>query len=249
MEGPEGATVPARPPPRTPEQLHEAEKQLRELTLPNFVTLLNAACGFLALVFALHDQPYNAAVCVWVSAFLDALDGRLARWTDSATLLGKELDSLADAITFVLVPAFLVYARSRSPDTFAACMAYVCAGIFRLARFNVTAAHQTRFFLGVPTTLAACAIAGTLFLDDTLPYVLSARSAATFLLAYLMISRWRFPTYKDASPPFMVVVLIVLASCIATLGPAVGGLLGIGAYFLINTAEFVVRLAQGGSLE
>lgn len=106
MEDSAGAATPARP--RTAEQLREDQKQLRELTLPNFVTLSNAACGFVSLVFALHGNPSSAAACVWVSAFLDALDGRLARWTDSATLLGKELDSLADAITFVLVPAFLV---------------------------------------------------------------------------------------------------------------------------------------------
>lgn len=245
MELPEGAAIP----PRTAEQLKEDQKQLRELTLPNFITLLNAACGFLALAFALHDQPYNAAACVWVSAFLDALDGRIARWTDSATLLGKELDSLADSITFVCVPAFLVYARSRTPDAFIACVVYVCAGIFRLARFNVTAAHQSRFFLGVPTTLAACAIAATLFIDDAITYVVPARSLATLVLAYLMISRWRFPTYKDASPVFMVSALAVLSVSIFVLGPAAGGFLLIGAYFVVNLIEFIIRLAQGGTLD
>lgn len=130
-----------------------------------------------------------------------------------------------------------------------ACIAYVCAGIFRLARFNVTAAHQSRFFLGVPTTLAACAVAGTLFLDDAPPAVLPARSAVMLLFAYLMVSRWRFPTYKDVSPPLIVVALASVTACVTFLGPAAGGLLLVGAYFFINTVEFVVRLVRGGAVE
>jgi CDP-diacylglycerol---serine O-phosphatidyltransferase len=223
----------------------EARKQLRELTLPNFITLGNAACGFLALALTLHDAPEQAALCIWMSAFLDALDGRVARWTDSATLLGKELDSLADAITFVVVPAFLVYARAPTTVAFLGCASYVCAGIFRLARFNVTASQQTEYFLGVPTTLAACtAAAGLLVLDS--PVVLQARAAGMLLLAYLMVSRWRFPTYKNASLLFIATVLAALAAAVTLLGYAGAGLLLTGSYFLANAVAFCIRIATKG---
>lgn len=188
--------------------------------LPNIFTLGNAFFGFCAMVLVAQKNPHAAAYCILLGASMDALDGRIARLTNSTSPLGMQLDSLSDAITFCVAPAFMMYLWDFSIANtlgFISSAIYLLAGIFRLARFNITSQLQTTYFLGLPTTLAACFLATTTL---SLP-VLDYPYLAEFLmvtLAYLMISRWRFPTFKQASKRRILLIVTTIGITIIMLG-------------------------------
>ena len=120
---------------------------LREFHLADFFTLGNAACGvgavFLAMLYmASQDvRHFLAAAALAPAAFaFDVLDGRIARARHQHSALGRELDSLSDVISFGVAPAALALAAGMQGGWDAAALIYfVCCGVSRLARFNVTA--------------------------------------------------------------------------------------------------------------
>ena len=137
---------------------------LREFHLADFLTLGNAACGtagvFLAMLYmgsgsAVH---FFAASAMAPAAFIfDVLDGRVARARHQHSALGRELDSLADVISFGVAPAALAFAAGlRGGWDCAILMYFVCCGVSRLARYNVTAetlsegADKVPYFEGTP---------------------------------------------------------------------------------------------------
>ena len=143
---------------------------LREFHLADFFTLGNAACGvgsvFLAMLFlnsgySLHFQI--AALLLPLAFILDIFDGRIARARNQHSALGRELDSLADIISFGVAPAALAFAAGMSGGWDAAVLIYfVCCGVSRLARYNVTAEQlsegtaKVKYFEGtpIPTSVA-----------------------------------------------------------------------------------------------
>ena len=139
---------------------------IREFHLADFFTLGNAACGmagvFLAMVYM--AEP-SAAVFLGAAAFapaafaFDVVDGKVARWRNEHSALGRELDSLADVISFGVAPAALAFAAGMRGGWDAVILAYfVCCGVSRLARFNVTAEAlaegsedgKVKYFEGTP---------------------------------------------------------------------------------------------------
>ena len=120
---------------------------MRSLQLADFLTLGNAACGvagvFSAMLFATtRDWTYFVAAVALAPAALifDVLDGRVARWRQQQSILGRELDSLADVISFGVAPASLAFAAGMNGVwDWVALIYFVCCGVSRLARFNVTA--------------------------------------------------------------------------------------------------------------
>src|SRR5688500_17165955 len=120
---------------------------IRGFHLADFFTLANAACGvagvFLATMYvALQTRDYFfAAAAMAPAAFIfDVLDGRIARWRRTNSALGRELDSLADVISFGVAPATLAFAAGMRGGWDAVALTYfVCCGVSRLARYNVTA--------------------------------------------------------------------------------------------------------------
>ncbi|WP_029050564.1 phosphatidylcholine/phosphatidylserine synthase [Cupriavidus sp. amp6] len=120
---------------------------LRELQLADVFTLGNAACGMASVFFAMFfvaDQRlshfYTAAALAPLAFIFDVLDGRIARWRHAHSALGRELDSLADVISFGVGPATLAFAAGmRGGWDLAILIYFVCCGVSRLARFNVTA--------------------------------------------------------------------------------------------------------------
>lgn len=206
------------PPAQGKERRRRLKKSLK--LLPNIFTLSNAFFGFCALVFSAQRNPQAAAYCILLGASMDALDGRIARLTHNTSPLGMQLDSLSDAISFIVAPAFMICMWDFSPDNiviFCASSLYLLAGIFRLARFNVTSQTQLNYSLGLPSTLAGCALAAatlTFPLKDNeflLPIIMVS-------LAYLMVSKWRFPTFKQASKKGLFTSSVVLAVATVTLG-------------------------------
>jgi CDP-diacylglycerol---serine O-phosphatidyltransferase len=137
---------------------------LRAFTLADFLTLGNAACGVGAIFAAVSYVEtaaiahFYAAVALGPLAFLfDALDGRVARWRRQHSALGRELDSLADVISFGVAPAVIAYAAGlRGGWDRAILIGFVACGVSRLARYNVTAealaagADKVPYFEGAP---------------------------------------------------------------------------------------------------
>src|SRR3954452_23615825 len=120
---------------------------LRGFHLADFFTLGNAACGVGAVLFAMlymssqREFHFFAAAALAPAAFIfDVLDGRIARARHQHSPLGRELDSLADVISFGVAPASLAFAAGMRGGWDALVLGYfVCCGVSRLARYNVTA--------------------------------------------------------------------------------------------------------------
>src|SRR5687768_9340312 len=139
---------------------------LRSYTLADLFTLGNASCGtltiFLCLGYIANDKAaelWAAFILPWVALAFDALDGYIARLDKRRqSLLGADLDSLADIVSFGVAPAVLGYTLGLRGFWDVTCLTYfVCCGISRLARFNVTSAALTnsatgkvRYFEGTP---------------------------------------------------------------------------------------------------
>jgi CDP-diacylglycerol---serine O-phosphatidyltransferase len=120
---------------------------LRAFHLADAFTLANAACGVAAIGMAMRalvtqriDELLIAAAFAPAALIFDVLDGRVARWRQTSSSLGRELDSLADVISFGVAPAALAYACGMTGAWDALVLVYfVCCGVSRLARYNVTA--------------------------------------------------------------------------------------------------------------
>jgi len=120
---------------------------IRDFQPADFLTLANGACGTAAIFLAIEHaraasagRIYGATALVVAALVFDVLDGRVARWRHDASPLGRELDSLADVISFGVAPACLAYAVGLDAvlDVLAL-LVFVACGISRLARYNVTA--------------------------------------------------------------------------------------------------------------
>lgn len=132
---------------------------IRDFHLADAFTLANGACGTAALFFAMDHvresgfrKVYAAGAFIVLALVFDVLDGRIARWRHSASPLGRELDSLADVISFGVAPAGLGFSLGLTGLWDALALVYfVACGISRLARYNVTAeAGKVTYFEGTP---------------------------------------------------------------------------------------------------
>ena len=147
---------------------------IRGFQLADFFTLGNAACGVAAVLMAMrYLTSRDTADLLIAAAFapaafvFDVIDGRVARWRQTASALGRELDSLADVISFGVAPATLAYAAGANGLWDAVVLIYfVCCGVSRLARYNVTAeslsagSDKVAYFEGtpIPTSVALTAV-------------------------------------------------------------------------------------------
>ncbi len=214
--------------------------------LPNLFTLGNAFFGFASIIFASNGDLVPAAYFILFGAFFDALDGRIARIMGTTSALGEQLDSLCDAISFCLAPAFLVYHWELfriGALGFMASSVFLLAGLVRLARFNITKSEQSIFFLGVPSTVAGCFLATISLTTGSLatkPYFMGCLLTMMVLLAYLMVSSIRFPTFKYVSKWWYAFSVILLIMCVTTLG-FIKMLLGLFLFYFLFAFEETLR--------
>src|SRR3984957_13346978 len=198
--------------------------------LPSLFTTANIAAGFYAILQTVHGAPGEAwhmdfaAKAIGFAVLFDGLDGRIARMTHTASDFGRELDSLADVITFGVAPALLAWMwgfhllpDSISPDLrlrikdlgSIASFAFLIAGASRLARFNIAKNPQPsnpgrpgkKYFVGMPIPAGAGVIAAVVHYAAGEP-VTSWWTAMSWLMmvvvvGYLMVSTWRFYSFKD----------------------------------------------------
>jgi len=153
---------------------HKRFAMIREFQLADWFTLGNAVCGTGALFSMMtylesNDvrHVYFASGLVFTALILDVLDGRIARWRKKSSLMGQELDSLADVISFGVAPAIIAYGCGMQGLYDRIVLAYfVACGVSRLARYNVTAAalsegaNKVKYFEGtpIPTSIVLVAV-------------------------------------------------------------------------------------------
>ncbi len=136
---------------------------IREFQLADWFTLANAVCGTGAVFSMLSylqssdtDHVYFACILVFAAFVFDVLDGRIARWRQQSSGLGRELDSLSDVISFGVAPAVIAYGCGMQGLYDRVVLTYfVACGVSRLARFNVTAealseGGKVKYFEGTP---------------------------------------------------------------------------------------------------
>lgn len=147
---------------------------IREFHLADWFTLANAACGTGALLSVMTflqsdgiEHVYFACALVLAALVFDILDGRIARWRQKSSAMGRELDSLADVISFGVAPAVIAYACGMQGFFDRIVLVYfVACGVSRLARYNITAealsggTGKVKYFEGtpIPTSLLLVAV-------------------------------------------------------------------------------------------
>jgi len=203
--------------------------------LPTLFTAGNIFLGFLAILRAIQGALYAgsgqlgpnphfefAAKAIGVAVVLDGLDGRIARLTNTVSDFGREMDSLADVITFGIAPAVLAYCwgvENVGPAGFLLdhragyfiSFLFLLCGAARLARFNVQTnpipknpgRADRKYFVGLPIPAGAAMVAAVVYAADSVPltwWILSALWLALLaLLSFLMVSTWRYPSFKEIS--------------------------------------------------
>jgi CDP-diacylglycerol--serine O-phosphatidyltransferase len=184
-----------------------------------------------------------AAKAIGAAFFLDGLDGRIARMTNTTSDFGREMDSLADVISFGIAPAVLAFAwgvqfvdtslaesirgQLVSAGYFIAFLFLLC-GAARLARFNVqknpipkNPGHPDRkYFVGLPIPAAAFLVAAVVLAFDAQPLawwpLAVAWLALLVLLSFLMVSTWRYHSFKgiNLSKPYTPLIFVLLGGLI-----------------------------------
>ena len=235
-----------RPPPRA------------AYALPTLFTAGNIFLGYLSIVrtiqgalnfgtnHPLAQQNFEvAAKTIGLAVLLDGLDGRVARMTNTTSEFGRELDSLADVISFGIAPAILAYIwgvmfvtgsvgaftleeLQRVGELLA--FGFLACGAARLARFNIQknpvpsnpGAPHRKYFVGLPIPAAAGMVATVIFASGSLPLTSFAWSVAWLLLlallSFLMVSAWRYWSFKELnlSRPRSPVILVLM--CLVIFG-------------------------------
>ncbi|QCI98227.1 CDP-diacylglycerol--serine O-phosphatidyltransferase [Agrobacterium larrymoorei] len=200
------------------------------LVIPNLVTVLAICAGLSGVRLAFEGRFELAVGMVLLAAFLDGIDGRLARMMKATSKFGAQMDSLADIVNFGVAPALVLYAyvldQARSLGWIAALIYVIAAGL-RLARFNVMierevkAPWQNEFFVGVPAPMGAMLVLlpvylGFIGIEPDKPFAYVA-AAYTVLIGYFLISRLPVWSGKSESrirrdlvlPAILIVVLYV----------------------------------------
>lgn len=216
--------------------------------LPSVFTTLNIAAGYYAILQVTHGsvaEPWHfdyAAKAIGFAVLFDGLDGRIARMTHTSSDFGRELDSLADVITFGVAPALLAWmwgfrllpSLLSSTDPVSklvqlgaiASFLFLVAGASRLARFNIAVNPQPsnpgrpgkKYFVGMPIPAGAGLVAAVVHFSAGEPIITWFIAIAWLLViiavSFLMISKWRFYSFKDidlrSRQPFRLVILFAL---------------------------------------
>ncbi len=162
--------------------------------IPNLFTFGNLVCGILSIIMTFEGNLQLACIFVLLAGLMDRYDGRIARFLQVSSDLGKELDSLADLVSFGVAPSLLMFKMNNFVTFgvigYALALLFPVAGAYRLARYNST--YFDNVFLGIPITIAGMFVA--LYSLATINRNSNAMISIILLitLSYLMISRLKF---------------------------------------------------------
>ncbi len=232
--------------------------------IPSLLTIFNIFCGFFAIVAAINERYYEAAVAIMIAGFFDALDGRVARLMNSTSEFGVQLDSLADIISFGLAPGILIYMWELKPYGRLGWMAaflFVLCGVLRLARFNTQAKFvKSNYFVGLPIPAAGAFIATTVILTKDILSIEKLHPliiiGGVYLMAFLMVSTIKYRNFKNFDfrdkKPFRIFLFSVLSIYIIAAIPQITLFLLAAIYILSGPFEriFVSKIFRSSrSLE
>ena len=183
-----------------------SDKKNTRVILPNMLTLIGVCIGLTSIRFALDEKFEFAIIAIIFAALFDWLDGRIARLIKGTSEVGKELDSLADVISFGVAPAFIMYfwkLNELGRFGWLLCLIYVSCVALRLARFNVNSNQEPswrdNFFEGVPSPAGGILVLTPLIVSVTsfdyinLNYDIIV-PASFIVISLLLISK--FPSYS-----------------------------------------------------
>jgi CDP-diacylglycerol--serine O-phosphatidyltransferase len=173
----------------------------------DIITLANALLGFASILMTLNGQIENALVLIFLAVVADGADGAVARYSGNG-VLGANLDSLSDVISFGVAPAVVAFVSLGGMDTWVRVfpgLFRVC-GILRLARFNVSGKKDA--FEGIPITAGGFIVALFLLMGDLVPYFEVIFPALLLILSLLMVSTISYPKIKK--PTVIAPMAIVL---------------------------------------
>lgn len=205
--------------------------------IPNSITLTNAACGVTAILL---DDFEKGLVLVSIAMILDVLDGFLAKKIHALSDLGKELDSLADAISFGIAPAFLYYKFFESQLALIFAIIYTINAIYRLAKYNIT--PPSAGFNGLPSPAAAGVVISMLLLEDRIHTDFPIIFMIIFP-AVLMNMNISFFSLKDIKNNLKLVGLIAIFTIVA------GGINVVYAPIVLFISYIILSIVRGVNLE
>ncbi len=236
--------------------------------LPSLLTIINLSVGFLAIVNAVKGNFSLSAWLILIAIVFDILDGRIARLTKSTSRFGIEFDSLADLISFGIAPAILVYQTflvkyTKMGETII--LLFVIAGTLRLARFNIKAqsfSENDIHFQGLPIPAAAGLLASVvlvyqIFIQDrslrTIPFIMKEVPSiirlvplVVIILAYLMISNFRYSSFKrlklDRRRSFRIFILLITLGLVIFMYPENIILIIFISYILSGVIDYLLRI-------
>ena len=168
--------------------------------IPNIFTFINLGFGIMAIMMILNasvNTPANyklACIFILAAGFVDRYDGKIARFLNASSEIGKELDSLADLISFGVAPSILMFnmydLSNLGVISYLLVLIFPIAGAYRLARFNCSNMHDT--YTGIPITITGtfialyCLLTVNHYSNPILPIFF------IFILSYLMVSKFKF---------------------------------------------------------
>ena len=178
--------------------------------LPSIITTFALFAGFYSIVASINGDYTLAAISIMVAMLWDALDGRVARLTNTQSAFGAEYDSLSDLVSFGVAPALLVYEWSLSDlgrIGWLAAFIYLTCAALRLARFNTqVGTADKRYFQGLPSPAAAGVIASMIWLKfwnfeyfdiGVVSFSYYIGIAITIICGLLMVSNVRYYSFKE----------------------------------------------------
>ena len=204
--------------------------------LPNLLTTACLACGFYAIVSAINGDFSRAGAAVFAAMIFDGLDGRVARWTGTESVFGKEYDSLADMVSFGLAPAIVAYqwgveriaeyGNAWGRFGWIAAFFYAVCAALRLARFNARAATaDKRYFEGLPSPSAAAVVAAFVWFSSEwrepglagliLTFSITAVAGALMVTGFAFPSMKQFDWDRRVKFAYFVIVPVFLALIVA----------------------------------
>ncbi len=174
--------------------------------LPNLLTTASLLAAFMCMVYSFNGKFNSAAYAMFLSAFFDGLDGKVARLTNTQSEFGIQYDSLADVVAFGVAPAILAWTwqlHDFGRLGVAVSFLFLACAALRLARFNVDVEVTPKnFFIGLPTPAAGGTLAALVLFSRYLPdFMLNILPQLTFIICIivplLMVSRVRYFSFKE----------------------------------------------------
>ncbi|MBX9768970.1 MAG: CDP-diacylglycerol--serine O-phosphatidyltransferase [Bdellovibrionales bacterium] len=223
--------------------------------LPNLLTTGNMFCGFFAIIYAIKGEFALSAYAIVAATVFDLLDGRVARMTQSTSQFGAEYDSLSDLVSFGMAPGLLIYLWALQPFQrlgWLASFLFVACGALRLARFNVQSKRsESKDFQGLPIPMAGGIVASSFLAFENLGIEGSRNPgllAMTFLLALVMVSTFKYRSFKDLDfkrrLPFSYLVAGVSLLVVVALHPEVMIFTVFLTYAVLGAIFGVLRLGK-----